>query len=255
MIVFNLLSFPGGGEPTGGLYMIRPGQEQPHQLTANPEDYNPSFAPSGKQLVFRRTSSVDVGSSGIYTLDLSSGRTTRITYRGSDQDPAFGPHGMIVFSRFSSQSRSYDLFLRTGNGRLRRLTLTEATDGSPVFTPDGRRIVFSRRYGHAVLDRLERRVRPPALFSIRVDGTGLHLIGKPRNEDFDVSPDGHHLAFAGVGGLSFSPDGHKIAYATQEGLLLRHADGQGKPTLLLAADYHGHEKGQLLIQPAWQPLP
>jgi Tol biopolymer transport system component len=257
LIVFNLLTFPGGGgEPTGGLYAIRPGQEQPRQLTDNPRDYDPSFAPSGKQLVFRRTDSADASSSGIYTLDLSSGKTTRIPSRGSDLNPAFGPRGMIAFSRSVSGS-AYDLFLRSPNGRIRRLTSSAAKDGEPVFTPDGRRIIFVRSYGHPVaLTGSERKTpAPPQLFSIRTDGTGLHSIGSPRRENFDISPDGHHMAFAGVGGISYSPDGRKIAYANHGGLWLRRADGQGKPTLALETDYNGYEEGQLLIQPAWQPLP
>lgn len=32
LIAFNLLTFPGNGEPTGGLYAIEPGQPQPRQL-------------------------------------------------------------------------------------------------------------------------------------------------------------------------------------------------------------------------------
>jgi Tol biopolymer transport system component len=258
LIVFNLLTFPGNpGEPIGGLYALRPGQEQPRQLTDDPGDNSPSFSPSGNKLVFRRTDAGLTNASGIYTLDLSSGRTTRIPSRRSDQDPTFGPHGMIAFSRFSPQTGSYDLFLRLQTGHLRRLTSTTAKEQAPVFTPDGRRIVFSRRYGQAAaLSRLERReTRPPALYSIRLDGTGLHLLGSPRGEDFDISPDGHHLAFAGVGGISYSPDGRKIVYANHEGLWLRRANGQGKSTLILAADYNSNEKRRLLIQPAWQPLP
>ena len=257
LIVFNLLTFPGGGgEPTGGLYAIRPGQEHPRQLTDNPRDYDPSFAPSGKRLVFRRTDSADASSSGVYTLDLSSGRTTRIPLRGSDLNPAFGPRGMIAFSR-SVPGSEYDLFLRSPNGRIRRLTSSAAKDGEPVFTPDGRRIVFVRSYGHpvALTGRERKAPAPPQLFSIRTDGTGLHSIGKPRKENFDISPDGHHMAFAGVGGISYSPDGRQVAYATYQGLWLRRADGQGKPALAFETNYNGYEEGQLLIQPAWQSLP
>jgi len=251
LIAFNLLTFPGGGEPTGGLYAIEPGQPQPRQLTDNPRDYDPSFAPSGKQLVFRR---IGTSQPGIYTLDLGSDTTTRLLSRGDDLDPAFGPRGMIAFLGFSRQTGSYDLFLRLRNGRLRQLTSTSATEGAPVFTPDGGRILFSRRYGHVVA--LDRRTSSlPALYSIRIDGTGLRLIGTARKENFDLSPTGDHLAFAGVGGISYSPDGRQIAYANHKGLWVRRADGQGQPALVLAADYNGYEAGQLLIQPTWQPLP
>src|SRR5262249_19780641 len=146
---------------------------------------------------------------------------------------------------------------RLKTGHLRLLTATPAREGAPVFTPDGQRIVFSRRYGHvAALDRLERRgTRPPALYSIRIDGTGLRSLGAPRKENFDTSPDGHHLAFAGVGGISSSPDGRQIAYANHEGLWVRRADGRGGRTLVLKNEGKPYEEGAtFLIQPAWQPL-
>ena len=44
LIVFNLKEFYSGGF-SGGLFAIQPGEAQPRQLTTNPADHNPSFAP------------------------------------------------------------------------------------------------------------------------------------------------------------------------------------------------------------------
>jgi Tol biopolymer transport system component len=283
VIVFSLVHLNGGrGEYTGGLHAISVGQGVPRQLTANPWDNDPSFSPSGTQIVFRRTNTPDAG---IHMLDLTSGTTTQLLSREDDLQPTFGPRGTIAFLRFSRQTGSYDLLLRLQTGRLRRLTSTTATEGEPVFTPDGRRIVFSRSYARAVpLAGREGAPPPPALFSIRIDGSGLRRIGSAsRGENFDVSPDGRRLVFSvlgsvtpehleskvwtkklGGGGLklvtrnasypSYSPGGQQIVYSNYEGLWVRRADGGGERTLVLSADYE-QGKGTLVIQPAWQPLP
>ncbi|HET7454742.1 MAG TPA: hypothetical protein VFJ76_04410 [Solirubrobacterales bacterium] len=274
LVVFNLTTYQPGNVVTGGLYAIQPGEEQPRRLTSNPYDLDPSFAPSGKELVFDR---INTAEDGIYTLDLASGQTERITARVSDHEPSFGPRGMIVFSRRFDDSL-YDLVLRTGNGRLRRLTSTSERDSAPIFTPDGKRIVFSRRSrgpGHR-----ER------LYSIRLDGSKLRALhALPREAySFDLSPNGRRLAL-GVftdesserttsaawtmrldgSGLdvaadnafwpTYSPTGTVLAYTNDKGLWQRAADGHGAPTLIYAAEHPHPYEGSLATYPAWQPLP
>lgn len=249
LIVFSLLHLSeNGAEPSGGLYAIRPGQEHPRQLTANPRDYDPSFEPSGRRLVFRRSGG---SGEGIYMLDLQTGRTRQVASHQGDQSPAFGPDGMIVVSRFIDGS--YDLVLYDRDGKVRRLTSDDGRDLEAVFTPDGERIVFLRDYRKIVAlsqDPSEKE----GIYSIRVDGTGQKFLRATRQGgfDFDLSPNGHSTTFNG----SFSPDGRKLAYADHNGLWLRRSDGRGKPTLILGAEYNRFDgTGELLIQPAWQPLP
>lgn len=114
LVVFSKVELHGdGAEVSGGLFAIRPGQTQPRQMTSNPMDNDPSFAPSGKQLVFRRSGS---SGGGIYVLNPNTGETKRVASHQSDLDPAFGPRGMIVFSRFVDGS-SYDLSCEREAGR------------------------------------------------------------------------------------------------------------------------------------------
>lgn len=251
LIVFSKVEFHGPGvEVTGGLFAIHPGDQQPRQLTTYPRDYNPSFAPSGKRLVFRR---FDEPGNGTYVLDLETGGTRQIASHEGDQSPAFGPKGMIVISRFIDDS--YDLVLRTRDGKLRRLTSDDGRDSQPVFTPDGERIVFFRDYRKAVLQSLRKTPSErEGIYSIRVDGTGLRFLRAASEDgfDLDISPDGRRITSK----ATFSPDGRKLAYANREGLWVRRADGNGSPTLLYGADYGSHQPGEsLLIQPVWQPLP
>ncbi|HET8815588.1 MAG TPA: hypothetical protein VFM51_11635 [Solirubrobacterales bacterium] len=287
VIVFNMIKFSGnGGDYTGGLYAIRPGRENPRQLTTNAWDYDPSFAPSGKRLVFRRTNSPR---SGIYVLDLRGGATKRVTSMGSDMDPAFGPQGMVVFSRFVEES-GYDLFLRTKEGRLRRLTSDVGRDLEATFTPDGERIVFFRDYRKAVLASLSSKgissERREGLYSIRIDGGGLRFLGDlgQAGSNFDISPSGRFLLFSVLGKVTmdsveseartrpidggksrlvsknaqfstYSPGGRKIAYSNYKGLWVRATNG-GAPTRIFEAEYRPFQMGgRLLVHPAWQPLP
>jgi Tol biopolymer transport system component len=250
VIVFNKIEFHDNSQPTGGLFAIRPGESRPRQLTSNSTDYDPSFEPSGKRLVFRRS---DGPGEGIYVLDLRTGRTRRVASHRGDQSPAFGPEGMIVVSRFIDGS--YDLVLYDEDGKTRRLTSDNGGDEGAVFTPDGRRIVFLRNYRTAVaLSRRGTDSEREGVYSIRVDGTGLKFL-RPSNRsgfDFDLSPDGRRFTFRGT----FSPNGRKLAYADRKGLWLRRADGRGSPTLLLRTNYKPYkEGGSLIVQPAWQPLP
>lgn len=289
LIVFSKVTLdPQSGEGTGGLYAIRPGHRALRQLTTNPRDYSPSFDPTGRKVVFRRVETpptAPVG--GIYTFDLRKGKTRRLTSVGADIDPAFGRKGEIAFSRFYDSSGSYDLVLRSPSGRLRRLTSDEAEDANAVFTPDGERIVFSsiERHAHAVaLERAdERRAVETKVYSIRTDGSDLQLLTKLREANhLEISPDGRILAFdalkseprefafatwaaeLGGGGPSlfsaegwfpaYSPSGNEIAYTNYQGVWVRPMHGPARR--VVTAEYKPMSPGgELVVDPAWQPLP
>lgn len=250
LIVFNKIEWHGSGKKvSGGLFAIRPGERQLRRLTDRPGDHAPSFAPSGNRLVFQR---FDEPGEGTHVLDLHTGKRKRIASHQGDQSPAFGPDGMIVISRFIEDS--YDLVLRTRDGKVRRLTSDDGRDMEAVFTPDGDRIVFLRDYRKAELTSRRRTdSEREGLYSIRVDGTGLRFLHTARREgfDLDVSPDGRRISSK----VTFSPDGRKLVYTSREGLWVRRADGKGSPTHLVDAHYGTQPGDSLLIQPVWQPLP
>lgn len=274
LIVFNLTTYLPGGRVSGGLYAIRPGDKKPQRLTSDPYDIHPSFAPSGQEIVFER---INTRQDGIYALDLASGGIRRINAPESADEPAFGPNGSIVFRR-RAEDDSLDLVLRTPNGRTRRLTKGTDTDLRPIFTPDGKRIVFIRSPRKTGSQR--------RLCSVRLDGSGLRALHTvPRDAySLDISPNGRRLALGvynqesevrftsdvwtiRLGGRGFdilsrgafspvySPSGTAFAYTNYRGLWQRRADGHGEPALIYEAEsLHRHE-GSLASDPAWQPLP
>ncbi|HET7121458.1 MAG TPA: hypothetical protein VFI17_09465 [Solirubrobacterales bacterium] len=284
VIVFSLTFHEGneagaGGTETGGLYSVRPGTGKARRLTNDPRDFEPSFAPSGKKLVFVRSHGLAPGLpypiNSISTLDMRSGAVKQLTDGYYDLDPSFGPHGMIVFSRYEPSSRTASLVLRTADGRLRRLTNSAGYDHYPVFTPNGRRIIFAR----------DREGLKTTLLSIRPDGHGLRRLGyQIAASDLDVSPDGRLLAFDGVRELpdgqrsygswtwplsggplgliaysgsrpAFSPGGGKIVYSNNAGLWLRPAHRHGKPQQIFEAEFEFESgNGALALDPTWQPL-
>ena len=90
----------------------------------------------------------------IFLLSVDSGEKRRLTSPpegslGSDFSPAFSPDGrMLAFTRFGAGLFSDLYLLDLGDdlipkGEPRRRTFTESTTTSPVFTPDGRDIVFA----------------------------------------------------------------------------------------------------------------
>lgn len=278
-IVFNLVHLDEGApEPTGGLYLLDAPGKQPQQLTDNPWDYNPSFAPSGKRLVFRRINTPD---EGLQVLNLETGAIQRLTIDGADTEPAFGRHGQIAFSRFSDKSQSYDIFLRTPGGSLRRLTSDPGNEGDPAFTPDGKRIVFYRDHSQFVLvgNIGAEEPEPDGLYAIDTDGADLDAVGEIESPwSFDISPNGRRLAFARIEQVpeistmslitgrtnpiqgeamfpTYSPGGNQIAYSNHSGLWIRSVVGTGRPERILPAEYSNSGVGDLLIDSAWQPLP
>ena len=118
------------------------------------------------------------------------------------------PDGQTIATR--TIGRAEDVCLLSADGRsLRRLTSDRFRNRRPVFTPDGRRVLFySNREGAF------------RIFSIALDGSGLRPVTEPGSPQYLyplVSPDGKLLAAGSREGrltvrtLSAGPDGAPVA--------------------------------------------
>ena len=149
----------------------------------------PSFAPSGRSLVFSRFSGAGAGQTDLWTVRVDGSRLRELTHtRASEGNAAWAPNGkLIVFSRGGS------LFtIRPNGSRVRRLT----NGGRPAFSPNGHLIAFTRTDG-------------AALWVIRPSGAGERRL------------DSVDLRAGKISGPAFSPTGRSIIYTKELG---RRAD-------------------------------
>jgi Tol biopolymer transport system component len=159
---------------TGGLYAVKDGHL--NQLTEDPSDTEPSFAPDGRQIVFARGGDIfTVRADGSGLRRLTSGSTL-------DSAPSVSPNGrVVVFERRVSTGDPADLYTVGANGGgVRALTDTPDDEHEASFSPDGKAIVFVRSVaetGGGTADDI---------YSIRPNGSGLaRLTRTARIDEFD----------------------------------------------------------------------
>jgi dipeptidyl aminopeptidase/acylaminoacyl peptidase len=158
----------------GGLYAVKYGRL--NQLTEDPADTEPSFAPNGRAIVFSRGGDV-------YTVRADGSGLRRLT-NGPELDsaPQVSPNGRIVlFERRASIASPADLYTVGANGGTpRALTDTSDEEHEASFSPDGRAIVFVRSVAEAGGGSAD------DLYSVRPSGARLaRLTRTARVDEFD----------------------------------------------------------------------
>jgi len=162
------------GVEEGGLFAVRDGNR--NQLTENPADSEPSFAPDGRTIAFAREGD-------IYTVRPDGSGERRLTSGTAlDSRPQISPNGRIVlFERRSAKGQPANLYtVAIGGGPAKDLTPGPEEASEARFSPDGKTIVFVRTTeasgGRANAD----------LYSIRPNGAGLaRLTSTGRIDEFD----------------------------------------------------------------------
>jgi TolB protein len=167
-----------------------------------------TLSPDGKRLVF---TSLKDGDLELYTMNVDGSNVRRLTHTpGYDGGAFFSPDGTrIVYRAHHPTGADLDAYrdlLRQGLIRPNRMELyVMNADGSnqrqitnlgganfaPIFTPDGKRIIFSSNHRNP-------RSRNFDLFLVNPDGTGLEQVTThPEFDGFPMfSPDGKTLVFA-----------------------------------------------------------
>jgi TolB protein len=158
------------------VFLIRPDGTGFRQVTRGPaRDTQASWSPDGKQLAFVRERGEHTQPE-VWVVGADGTHARRLTNGGS---PAWSRDGRTI--AVGALAR-----LVAPNGRLvRRLTIGE--DFDPAWSPDGRRLFFTRYEAGA----------DPELYLVNATGSGLRRLTRNNAEDFagGWSPDGRLLLF------------------------------------------------------------
>jgi len=125
------------------LYLVDVKTKRKRRLTYGLRAGQPVFSPRGDRIVFVRQ---EGGNSNLYLLEIKTGKVFSLTnhHDGLTQNfsPSFSPDGeKIALASFRQGKRG--IFLLDLKNRITSpLTLDDADDRCPVFSPDGRKVYF-----------------------------------------------------------------------------------------------------------------
>jgi dipeptidyl aminopeptidase/acylaminoacyl peptidase len=151
----------------GGLFAVRDGRL--NQLSEDPTETEPAFAPDGRTIAFVR-------GGDIYSVRPDGSGRRHLTSGGElDSAPVVSPSGRyLVFERRAGADAPADLYtVRVLGGGLHRVTDTGDDDHDATFSPDGKTIAFVRTSATGNDD----------IYSVRPSGAKLRRLTKTGGVD------------------------------------------------------------------------
>ncbi|MDK2742082.1 MAG: PD40 domain-containing protein [Nitrospira sp.] len=211
------------------IYAVGLDGQQTQRLTSSPGyDAEATIAPNGKTIVW---TSVKDGDLDLYAMNLDgtnvrrltddvgydggaffSPDSTRIVYRAAHPtDPTETAKYQDLLAQRLVEPGQLEIFVMNADGSgKKQVTSTGASNFSPYFHPDGRRIIFSSN-----IETRGNGGRPSFhLYLVRDDGTGLERL----------TTEGHFNSFP-----MFSPDGKRLVWVSD-----RNAKAPGEFNVFLA---------------------
>ena len=139
------------GRGGGGLFVMGRTGELVRQVADT--GHWPAWSPDGTRLAYSSEHSVDApfayaGGGSVWTLDLGTGRKTRLTDHDATQ-PSWSPHDRrIAFWGVDPDTQNRDIWtVPVGGGPAVRITNDAAIDATPVWSADGGHLFFSSTRG------------------------------------------------------------------------------------------------------------
>ena len=186
--------FSSGRDGNREIYVMDTDGGNQLNLTNNPQgDYSPSWSPDGKRIVFSSDRE-------IYVMDADGSNQQNLTNNPDSHDvsPSWSSDGKrIVFSSYRAGhfrgefGITYEIYVMDANGQNQQnLTNNRGNDGSPSWSPDGKRIAFSSyRDGH---------FQSAEIYVMDADGSNQRRLTNNGHADYSPSwsPDGERIAFS-----------------------------------------------------------
>jgi dipeptidyl aminopeptidase/acylaminoacyl peptidase len=250
--------FRVGSSPRPGLYVVRADGRGERPLTRNAMGSGLAWAPDGESIAFTRGGGPFYGGPedyrDIWVVNADGSGQRRLVKRAIE--PRWSPGGQQI-SFMSLRAGNWEIYVMNADGSdVRRLTHNTASDGYPAWSPDGRKLAFTRfRPAHSSPSGSVPGYSD--VYVMNADGTGQRRLA--HNATFNGwSPQGSRIAFSSTnGGLyvvdadgsgpqnltrtgwasTWSPDGRKIAFAGSHGIYVMNADGSDMRKLMRNAGW------------------
>ena len=165
-------------------------------LTRRGLSLSPAWHPSGRKLIYSKFLEGGAGTQ-LEEVDFATGKTRTISGGGLNITPEYSTDGRYVIYASGNESGTDLMMVPIDSPTvIQRLTFGRGSDnGSPTFSPDGRRIAF-----------FSSRSRFPQIYTMDADGTNVQLLTPftPGVRSYRAAPD-------------WSPDGRAVAYEQQNG--------------------------------------
>jgi Tol biopolymer transport system component len=177
---------------TGGLRVHGPTlKPRSKPLTRDVDDNSPAFSPNGQLIAFESNREAIGSASHIYVMKADGSGIRRLTSGAfRDSFPAFSADGKrVVFARTLTAPRRIHIYsVPLAGGEPTQLS-TGPEDTEPVFTPNGKRILFTGKSKKAN--------GASDIFSMSPQGNEVRLVvgGPGHQREADVSPNGRIIAF------------------------------------------------------------